>query len=73
MVIPVVPKGIVQKVQDAKIAVFSCPIELRETETKGTILLEAAEDLRGLNAGEEAQYEELIKSYADAGINVLVS
>lgn len=59
--------------KNAKIAVFSCPIELRETETKGTILLENAEDLKKINVNEEEQYEALIKSYADVGINVLVS
>lgn len=39
--------------QKCKIAVFSCPIELRETETKGTILLENAEELQKISRNEE--------------------
>lgn len=42
LAIPIVPRGIVQRMENCKIAVFTCPIELRETETKGTTLLENA-------------------------------
>jgi len=58
---------------DCHIAVFSCPIELRETETKGTVLLDNAEELKKLSKNEEEQYEELIKSYKDQGVNVIIS
>ena len=59
--------------KDCKIAVFTCPVELRETETKGTILLENAEDLKNISKNEEQQYEELILSYKKQGVNVIVS
>lgn len=63
LVLPVIPRGTVQKMDNCKIAVFSCPIELRETETKGTILLENAEELQKLSKNEENLYEELILSF----------
>lgn len=49
--------------ENCKIVVFSCPVELRETETKGTILLDNAEELQKLSKNEEKTYEELILSY----------
>lgn len=53
LVLPLVPRGTVQKMDNCKIAVFSCPLEIRETETKGTILLDNAEDLQKLSKNEE--------------------
>ncbi|CAL5992780.1 TCP-1_chaperonin subunit theta [Hexamita inflata] len=73
LVVPVQPRGIVQKMENCKIVVFSCPVELRETETKGTILLDNADELQKLSKNEEKTYEELILSYKNQGINVLVS
>ncbi|KAH0571273.1 TCP-1 chaperonin subunit theta [Spironucleus salmonicida] len=72
-VVPALPRGSVNKQTNTKIAVFGCPVELRETETKGTILLENAEDLKNLNSSEEKAYEELILSFKNAGITTLVS
>jgi T-complex protein 1 subunit theta len=59
--------------KNCKIAVFSCPIELRETETKGTILLENAEELQKLSSNEEVLYEELILGFKKNGVNVICS
>lgn len=73
LALPVVPRGTVQSMENCKIAVFSCPIELRETETKGTVLLEDAEELKKLSKSEEQMYEEMILSYKNLGINVIVS
>ena len=73
LALPVVPRGTVQSMDNCKIAVFSCPIELRETETKGTVLLEDAEELKKLSKSEEQMYEEMILTYKNLGINVIVS
>jgi len=61
------------KVNQARIAVFSCPIDIQVTETKGTVLLKSADELLAFSKDEEAGIEGQIKALADAGINVVVS
>lgn len=72
-VIPAVPRGTVDFMKDCRIAVYGCAIELDQTETKGTVLLESASELVGLSASEEKAMEDRIKAFHDAGVNVLVS
>ncbi|VDN19722.1 unnamed protein product [Gongylonema pulchrum] len=66
-------EGELKKVEKAKIVVYSCPFELTQTETKGTVLMETADELLKFSAGEEAEVEKLIKALADNGVNVVVS
>jgi chaperonin GroEL (HSP60 family) len=40
-------------VANAKVAVFTCALETSATETKGTVLIESAEELLNYNEGEE--------------------
>jgi len=65
--------GTLKKVKDAKIAVFTCSIQAVETETKGTVLIQNAEELVNYNRSEEKDMEMLIKSLAESGVNVIVS
>uniref|UniRef100_A0A8C4QRB4 T-complex protein 1 subunit theta n=1 Tax=Eptatretus burgeri TaxID=7764 RepID=A0A8C4QRB4_EPTBU len=63
----------VRAVTDAKIAIFSCPIDLANTETKGTVLLSSAAELKAFSHGEESHLDTTFSDLAAAGANVLVS
>ena len=43
----------IQSVRDAKIAVFSCPFDIGTTETKGTVLINNADELKNFSMDEE--------------------
>jgi len=73
MVVPHDTMGHVKKVQDAKIAVYSCSIQATDTETKGTVLINNADELKSFNLSEEKQIEVIIKAIADAGVKVVVT
>jgi T-complex protein 1 subunit theta len=60
-------------VENAKVAVFTCGIDLAQTETKGTVLIKNAEQLLDFSKGEEKQIEQAIKEIADSGVKVIVS
>lgn len=67
------PDGSVKKASKSKVAVFSCPIDISQTETKGTVLLKNSKELLDFSKGEEAQMEAAIKEIHDAGIRVVVA
>lgn len=52
-------EGDVQTVSQSKIAIYSCPLEALQTETKGTVLLHTAEELMEFSKGEENQMEKV--------------
>mmetsp|Transcript_15943 Transcript_15943/g.23365 ORF Transcript_15943/g.23365 Transcript_15943/m.23365 type:complete len:547 (+) Transcript_15943:124-1764(+) len=60
-------------VENAKVVIFGCGVEASGTEAKGTVLMKNAEELTNYNKTEESKMEEIIKSIADAGVNVIVS
>lgn len=66
-------EGTVTKVENAKVAVYTCPIDISATETKGTVLIHSASELKSFSQGEEHLLESQIKAIADAGINVIVA
>ncbi|XP_022082092.1 T-complex protein 1 subunit theta-like isoform X2 [Acanthaster planci] len=66
-------EGTLSKVDNAKIALYSCPVDTSHTETKGTVLIKTANELLDYSKGEENSLEEQIKSLAEAGINVVVA
>jgi len=66
-------EGDFTKVDNAKVAVFSCPLDTMQTETKGTVLIKNADELLTYSKGEEDQVEQQIKAIADGGVNVIVS
>lgn len=66
-------EGDVKKVSNARIAVFACPFDLTQTETKGTVLMSNAEDLLQFSKTEESEVEEQVKALADRGVNLVVA
>ncbi|VDM38852.1 unnamed protein product [Toxocara canis] len=66
-------EGEIKKVTDARIAIFACPFDLTQSETKGTVLMETASDLLSFSAGEECEVESQVKKLADNGVSVVVA
>lgn len=73
MVFPKEPNGSVKKAKKAKVAVFTCPIDVSQTETKGTVLLKNAKEMLDFSKGEETQLEAAIKELHDVGLRVVVA
>jgi len=61
------------KKESCKVAIYTCPIDALQTETKGTVLIKTAEELTTFSRGEESQLEKQIKAIADAGVDVVVA
>lgn len=66
-------EGTITHVRGAKVAVLATGLETAKPETKGTVLLETAEQLKEFSKGEEKLMEEIIKGIKNAGVNVVVS
>ncbi|XP_055594163.1 T-complex protein 1 subunit theta [Uranotaenia lowii] len=66
-------EGVVSSAKDAKIALFSCPVDIIQTETKGTVLIKSADELKSFSQGEENLLESQIKAIADTGAKVVVA
>jgi T-complex protein 1 subunit theta len=47
----------VKNATKAKVAVYTCGLDISQTETKGTVLLKKAEELLDFTRGEEKQLE----------------
>ncbi|KAF7634413.1 hypothetical protein Mgra_00006167 [Meloidogyne graminicola] len=54
-------EGEIKQAKDAKVAIFACPFDLSQTETKGTILMNTAEDLLNFSNTEETSVEQKVK------------
>ncbi|KZV79390.1 T-complex protein 1 [Exidia glandulosa HHB12029] len=67
------PEGVVKQARDAKVAVFTCAIDISQTETKGTVLLHNAEEMLNFTRGEEQQMEKIFKEIADSGVKIIVA
>jgi len=65
-------EGVVIKASASKIALFSCPIDIATTETKGTVLIKSAAELKSFSRGEEELLEKQIKAIVDTGAKVVV-
>ncbi|XP_046403104.1 T-complex protein 1 subunit theta [Ischnura elegans] len=66
-------EGDVTKKHKAKIAVYTCAVDIMQTETKGTVLIKSAAELLDFSRGEESGLETQIKAIADAGADVVVA
>jgi len=66
-------EGTVKKASNAKVAVFTCPIDLAKTETKGTVVFNNAEEMKAFSLGEESQMESIVQAIAKMGVNVVVA
>lgn len=67
------PDGSIKKAKKAKVGVFSCPIDISQTETKGTVLLHNAKEMLEFTKGEETQLESIVKELHDSGLRVVVA
>ncbi|EEA23042.1 T-complex protein 1 subunit theta [Talaromyces marneffei ATCC 18224] len=67
------PDGQIKKARKAKVGVFSCPIDISQTETKGTVLLKNAQEMLDFTKGEEDRLEAAIKELYDSGVRVVVA
>eukprot|EP00039_Didymoeca_costata_P000229 m.44647 g.44647 ORF g.44647 m.44647 type:complete len:545 (-) comp10133_c0_seq1:3963-5597(-) len=65
--------GSILSVKKAKIAVYSGPVDGVQTETKGTVLINNADELKDFSKGEEELLEKQLQAIVDAGANVIVS
>lgn len=67
------PDGSVKKATKAKVGVFTCAIDISQTETKGTVLLHNAKEMLNFTTGEEQQMEAIVKELHDSGLRVVVA
>lgn len=49
----------VKKAKRAKVAVFTCGLDIAQTETKGTVLIKNADEMLNFTTGEEKQLEKV--------------
>lgn len=66
-------EGEVTSQTNAKIALYSCAVDIMQTETKGTVLIKSADELMNFSKGEENLLEAQIKAIADSGAKVIVA
>jgi len=66
-------EGDITSQKQAKIAIYSCPVDIIQTETKGTVLIKTADELMNFTRGEENLLEEQLKVIANSGATVVVS
>ncbi|KZC10781.1 T-complex protein 1 subunit theta [Dufourea novaeangliae] len=66
-------EGDVTRKNNAKIVVFTCAVDIVQTETKGTVLIKSADELMKFSRGEESLLESQIKAISDSGATVVVS
>ena len=64
--------GTITDAREAKIAVYGIPLDSAMTETKGTVLLKSAAELKAYSNSEEESLEAIIKAIADAGTKMII-
>jgi T-complex protein 1 subunit theta len=67
------PETQLKRATKAKVAVFACPINVGQTETKSTVLLKDAKEMLEFSKGEEQIIEAQIKAIAESGVKVVVT
>ncbi|KAL8938215.1 MAG: hypothetical protein Q9216_004018 [Gyalolechia sp. 2 TL-2023] len=67
------PDSSTKRAKNARVGVFSCPLDTAQTETKGTVLLHNAKEMLDFTKGEESQLEAAIKELYDSGLRVVVA
>ncbi len=65
--------GTLNRMTNAKVAVYTCPFDSMATETKGTVLLKTANELLDFSKTEEDLIEGQVKALSEAGCNVVVA
>jgi T-complex protein 1 subunit theta len=51
--------GTLKRVTRGKVAVFTCSLDISQTETKGTVLIKNADEMLNFTTGEEKQLEKV--------------
>lgn len=68
------PESVCQSVAGpCRIAVYSCPVDISGTETKGTVLFNNAADMLSYSHGEETLIKEKIEQLHQSGVKVIVT
>ncbi|OZJ01576.1 putative T-complex protein 1 subunit theta [Bifiguratus adelaidae] len=67
------PEGNIHKASQAKVAIFTCPLDIAQTETKGTVLIHNAKEMLNFTKDEEKHVEKIFKELADANVKVIVT
>jgi T-complex protein 1 subunit theta len=52
--------GMIKRATKAKVAVFTCGLDIAQTETKGTVLIKNADEMLNFTTGEEKHLEKVI-------------
>lgn len=74
MVFPREPETTIKNISTkSKVVVFTCPIDISTTETKGTVLLHNAQEMLDFSKGEEQQLDQMCKEIHDSGVKVVVA
>jgi len=55
--------GEIKKTTKAKVAVFTCALDISQTETKGTVLIRNADEMLNFTRDEEKHLEKVIDSH----------
>lgn len=66
-------EGSIDRMVRPRIAVYSCPLDTMQAETKGTVLIQNAQELLNYSKGEEDLAEAFVAKLVNANINVVVS
>ncbi|RUS26543.1 hypothetical protein BC938DRAFT_470631 [Jimgerdemannia flammicorona] len=67
------PEGVIHRAEKAKVGIFTCPLDIAQTETKGTVLIHNAAEMLNFTKGEESHMEKIFKELADSGVKVVVT
>ncbi|OBZ69987.1 putative T-complex protein 1 subunit theta [Grifola frondosa] len=67
------PEGMVKKLKKAKVAVFTCGLDVAQTETKGTVLIKNADEMLNFTSGEETHLEKIFQEIAASGVQVIIA
>jgi T-complex protein 1 subunit theta len=65
-------EGMIKKAENVRVAVFNCPLDAADTETKGTVLINSAQELLNYSSSEEQMMEAYIKRIIDCGVGYVV-
>lgn len=72
MVVTRKAEGSINRVVKPRVAIYACPLDTQQSDTKGTVLLKSAKELMNYTKSEEEHAEKVIRSIADAGVNLVV-
>lgn len=66
-------EGETTRVENANVAIFTCSIAPSETETKGVVTLNSADQLLAYSQAEEKDMQAMIQSIVDSGVNAIIT